>query len=89
MARKKADTPKTTAQRLDSIVKSARRIMRKDRGLNGDLDRLPMLTWIMFLKFIDDLERIHEDEATLAGEKFHSAVEQSLIRQGSACRRRD
>jgi len=26
--------------------------MRKDKGLNGDLDRLPMLTWIMFLKFL-------------------------------------
>jgi hypothetical protein len=37
--------PKTTAQRLDSIVKSARQIMRKDKGLNGELDRLPMLTW--------------------------------------------
>ena len=30
--------------------------MRKDKWLNGDLDRLPMLTWIMFLKFLDDLE---------------------------------
>lgn len=66
---------KTTAQRLDSIVKSARKIMRKDKGLNGDLDRLPMLTWIMFLKFLDDLECIHEDEAKLAGEKFHPAIE--------------
>ena len=41
--------PLTTAQRLDRIIKSARQIMRKDKGLNGDLDRLPMLTWIMFL----------------------------------------
>jgi len=34
-ARKKA-APKqlTTAQRLDSIIKSARKIMRKDKGLN-------------------------------------------------------
>ena len=30
--------------------------MRKDKGLNGDLDRLPMLTWVMFLKFLDDGE---------------------------------
>ena len=49
--------PLTTAQRLASIVKSCRDIMRKDKGLNGDLDRLPMLTWIMFLKFLDDMER--------------------------------
>ena len=47
---KKTDQPKTTTQQLGSLVKSARDIMRKDKGLNGDLDRLPMLTWIMFLK---------------------------------------
>jgi len=31
--------------------------MRKEKGLNGDLDRLPMLTWVMLLKFLDDSER--------------------------------
>ena len=46
----------TTPQSLGALLKSARDIMRKDKGLNGDLDRLPMLTWIMFLKFLDDLE---------------------------------
>jgi len=35
----------TTAQSLGALVKSARDIMRKDKGLNGDLDRLPMLTF--------------------------------------------
>ena len=53
----------TTAQSLGSLIKSARDIMRKDKGLNGDLDRLPMLTWIMFLKFLDDLELQREEEA--------------------------
>src|ERR1700730_7643376 len=48
--------PLTTAQSLATLVKSARDIMRKDKGLNGDLDRLPMLTWVMFLKFLDGLE---------------------------------
>src|SRR5713226_4136212 len=64
----------TTAQQLGSIIKSARDIMRKDKGLNGDLDRLPMLTWIMFLKFLDDIEQIREQEAALAGKKFRPAV---------------
>src|SRR5208282_550113 len=67
--------PLTTAQRLGSLVKSARDIMRKDKGLNGDLDRLPMLTWIMFLKFLDDLEIQREGEAKLAGKKFKPAIE--------------
>ena len=65
----------TTAQSLGALLKSARDIMRKDKGLNGDLDRLPMLTWITFLKFLDDLELQREDEAKLAGKKFKPAID--------------
>jgi len=65
----------TTAQFLGALLKSARDIMRKDKGLNGDLDRLPMLTWIMFLKFLDDLEIQREGESKLAGKKFKPAIE--------------
>ena len=65
----------TTSQQLGSITKSARDIMRKDKGLNGDLDRLPMLTWIMFLKFLDDLEQEGEDEAALRNERFRPILE--------------
>ncbi len=71
---KNSDSP-TTAQQLGSLVKSARDIMRKDKGLNGDLDRLPVLTWVMFLKFLDDLEQLRETEAFLAGRRFRPAVE--------------
>src|ERR1700693_5012080 len=67
--------PLTTAQALGTLLKSARDIMRKDKGLNGDLDRLPLLTWIMFLKFLDDLEQQHQDEAKLAGKRFKAAIE--------------
>ena len=61
----KSTSQPTTAQSLGALLKSARDIMRKDKGLNGDLDRLPMLTWIMFLKFLDDLELQREGEAKL------------------------
>jgi len=76
MARvRKPSQPLTTAQKLGSLIKSARDIMRKDKGLNGDLDRLPMLTWIMFLKFLDDMEKIREQEAKMRGERFRRAIE--------------
>src|SRR5436309_3759459 len=65
----------TTAQSLGSLIKSARDIMRKDKGLNGDLNRLPMPTRIMFLKFLDDLELQRETEASLAGKKFQRAID--------------
>jgi len=67
--------PMTTSQMLGSVLKSARDIMRKDKGLNGDLDRLPLLTWIMFLKFLDDLEQQREEETALSGKKFKPAIE--------------
>lgn len=67
-------TPATTTQQLGSLIKSARDIMRKDKGLNGDLDRLPMLTWILFLKFLDDLEQVRETEAVMKGKPFQPAI---------------
>lgn len=78
MAQRKSATkhlPQTSAQQLASIVKSCRDIMRKDKGLSGDLDRLPMLTWIMFLKFLDDMESVRAEEAKLAGKRFRPAIE--------------
>ena len=65
----------TTAQALGSLIKSARDIMRKDKGISTDIDRLPMLTWIMFLKFLDDLEIQRQQSADLAGKRFRPAVE--------------
>lgn len=71
----KKELSQSTAQQLASNVKSCRDIMRKDKGLNGDLDRLPMLTWIMFLKFLDDMEEMRQEEAKLAGKRFRPAIE--------------
>jgi type I restriction enzyme M protein len=76
MARKKkVKQPQTTAQQLSTLISSARKVMRKDKGLSTDIERLPMLTWIMFLKFLDDTEMILEQEAELSGEKFRPAIE--------------
>ncbi len=72
----KTEAPNSTAQQLGNIIKSSRKIMRKDKGLSGDLDRLPMLTWIMFLKFLDDMEDLRAEEAKLAGKRFRPAIEQ-------------
>jgi type I restriction enzyme M protein len=75
MTRKsKTDAPVTTAQRLGTLLKSARDTMRKDKGLNGDLDRLPLLTWLMFLKFLDDQEQVREQRAVLKREKFRPTI---------------
>ena len=71
----KISTAPTTTQSLGSLIKSCRDIMRKDKGLSTDLDRLPMLTWLMFLKFLDDLEPLREAEASMAGKRFHPSID--------------
>src|SRR6266702_1914734 len=45
--------------------------MRKDAGLNGDLDRIPQLAWLLFLKAFDDLERRRE----VTERQFRVAIE--------------
>lgn len=65
----------TTTQSIASLIKSCRDIMRKDKGLTTDLDRLPMLTWIMFLKFLDDLEQVREAEAMLEGKQHRPLID--------------
>ena len=74
-APRKAKAPLTTRENLSALIGSARKILRKDKGLNGDVDRLPLLTWVMFLKFLDDLEAVHEEEAELDGKRYQPIIE--------------
>ncbi len=61
MARpKKAAPPASPQAKLAAVIKSARDAMRKDAGLNGDLDRIPQLAWLLFLKAFDGLEQNRE-----------------------------
>jgi type I restriction enzyme M protein len=69
---KRAKPESTTPQaKLSSVIKSARDTMRKDAGLNGDLDRIPQLAWLLFLKAYDGLEQQRE----VTDRKFRAAIE--------------
>ena len=64
----------TSKAQLSSVIKSARDIMRKDAGLNGDLDRLPQLSWVLFLKSYDDLELRREQDAVMRGQTYKPVI---------------
>jgi type I restriction enzyme M protein len=69
---KKTPPTATSPQaKLAAVIKSARDYMRKDAGLNGDLDRIPQLAWLLFLKAFDGLEESRE----VTDEKFRPAIE--------------
>ncbi len=69
----KKKTPDTVSQaQLASLIKRARDVMRKDAGLNGDLDRLPQLSWMLFLKAFD--QRV-EEVGGIFDSDYHRVIE--------------
>lgn len=67
----KAPAATSPQAKLGAVIKSARDAMRKDAGLNGDIDRIPQLAWLLFLKAFDGLEANREVVET----KFRPAIE--------------
>jgi len=69
---KKNNEPVSTKQRLHTLIKRVRDKLREDAGMSTDADRIPQLTWMLFLKFLDDHERAQEEEL---GEQHVAIVE--------------
>jgi len=50
---------------IGGIIKTIRNLMRGDRGINGDAQRIEQLGWLLFLKIFDDkdieMEMLNED----------------------------
>jgi type I restriction enzyme M protein len=59
---------------ISSIIKKVRNIMRQDRGVSGDAQRLEQLGWMLFLKILDDkdqeLELIRDGYTSVIPDKF-------------------
>jgi type I restriction enzyme M protein len=59
---------------VGAVITSIRNIMRQDRGISGDAQRLEQLGWMLFLKIIDDkdkeLEIVKEEYEAVIPEKF-------------------
>ena len=59
---------------ISSLVKNVRNIMRQDRGVSGDGQRLEQLGWMLFLKILDEkdqeLELIRDGYTSVIPEKF-------------------
>ena len=69
--RTKPAAPTTPQAKLSGVIKAVRDTMRKDAGLNGDLDRIPQLAWLLFLKAFDGLEERRE---IVEGTAFQPAI---------------
>ena len=42
---------------IGSMIKTLQNIMRKDKGVSGDAQRIEELGWLIFLKIMDDKDQ--------------------------------
>lgn len=49
-------------------------ILRKEAGCSNELDYVEQTSWLLFLKYLDDLERDREDEAELEGKPYKRII---------------
>lgn len=59
---------------ISSTIKSIRKIMRTDPGVDGDAQRIGQLVWMLFLKILDD----REAEWELLEDEYKSPLPQRL-----------
>ncbi len=55
---------------VSGVVKSIRNIMREDRGISGDGQRIEQLAWMLFLKIFDDKDK----ELELLDDSYKSPI---------------
>ena len=50
-------------------------ILHKDAGCGSELDYVEQTSWVLFLKYLDDLEKDKENGALLSGEEYTRLIE--------------
>ena len=49
--------------------------LRNEAGCQSELDYTEQTSWLLFLKYLDDLERDRADEAALSGKKYSFIID--------------
>ncbi|MDG1395144.1 MAG: N-6 DNA methylase [Flavobacteriales bacterium] len=52
-------------------------ILHKDAGCGSELDYVEQTSWVLFLKYLDDLEKDKENAALLSGQQYTRLIEPS------------
>lgn len=53
-------------------------ILYKDAGSDSELDYIGQTSWVMFLRYLDELEKIKSDEAALIGKKYQFILDEEF-----------
>ena len=61
---------------FEQTFKNIDDILYKDAGSDSELDYIGQTSWVLFLRYLDDLEKEKEDEAELEGEEYKFIIEE-------------
>lgn len=60
---------------FEQAFKNIDDILRKDAGVASELDYVEQTSWILFLKYLDDLEKDKKTEAELSGKTYKNIID--------------
>jgi type I restriction enzyme M protein len=55
---------------FEQVFKNIDDTLRKDAGCSSELDYVEQTSWVLFLKYLDDLEKDRQDKALLMGNSY-------------------
>lgn len=76
---------------FEQTFKNIDDLLYKDSGADSELDYIGQTSWVMFLRYLDELEQDKADEAELKGEEYSFILEEESCgfdwsRFGAICR---
>jgi len=60
---------------FEQVFKNIDDILHKDAGCGSELDYVEQTSWVLFLKYLDDLEKDKETAALLSGKTYQKIIE--------------
>src|SRR6188768_1453853 len=65
---------KLTIAMFEQTFKNIDDILRKEAGCQNELDYVEQTSWVLFLKYLDDLEKDRRTKAELAGKTYEDII---------------
>ena len=59
---------------FEQTFKNVDDILHKDAGCGSELDYVEQTSWVLFLKYLDDLEEDKKNEALLTGKTYQPII---------------
>ncbi len=63
---------------MESKINRITDILRRDDGISGAMHYTEQISWILFLKFLNDLEEVKNEDAQLDGETYNYVMDEKF-----------